>query len=176
MKKYLLFVLIAAIAVSCSSKKDHQKKVVEKTVTTYVISNLDEPDSYEVISFESFDSVNVSDIKAYQDLKTEKNKIENNIQDLKARISNIENESIKEEEHLYSELKDELNKEEEKFYKFEKDIKKWERKEKEKIYSIIHKYKAKRDNQNEILFYEETFYVDRDGNIVEVVGPVYPHM
>lgn len=169
MKKYFLFILIAIAAVSCSDKKPSQQEKVEKSVSNYVKSSIDDAKSYISESFGKIDSLKIEDTQLYKDTQAEKMRLEENIQILEGKIKSIEETGKKDSEELYSELKDELNREETKLEKIDSTMRDLEIGGRDYIYFVSHKYKAQKDENSQVIVHEEIFYVNKDGNVVRVV-------
>lgn len=174
MKKYLFFVVIALLSFACS-KSDHHvtQKKAEETVKSYLKNKVAEADSYEAIAFGKLDSLQLKDTKVYKEYEVEKNRLEISIASLKQRMKSLEDSGVNKSEQLYTDLNDRLNDEEAKLKKVDEQLKKLENKGKDSVYSIEHRFKARKTRENVIMTYDDVFYIDKNGNVIEEVAYIY---
>ncbi len=169
MKKYFLLIVVAFLAVSCIQKQKENEKKTEDAVKTYLQKQLEDAKSYEAIGFTKFDSLKLEDTRLYKEVESEKVEIEASVALLKEKIRDMEGSGRNKVDHLYQELKDELSKAEQESGKISAEFDHLKAKGEDYVYSIKHKFKAKKNGTTDVVVYEEIFYVDRDGNVLEVI-------
>ena len=167
MKKYLIFIGMGLFLFSCSQKQKDEQKKMEETVETYVKSHLHDAKTYEKVTFEKLDSMKFEDTKMYKDMEAEKAKAKADVATLKTKLENLKQSGVKETDKVYQDAKADLAKAENKLGQIEQKAKDYEQKAKNKVYSLRHKYKAQKGKDTAPATYEEIFYIDQYGNVIE---------
>lgn len=167
MKKYLLFAAIAFMAFACSKNDGMNQKKAEDTVKSYVKKKIADSDSYESIAFGKLDSIKLEDSKIYKEYRIERSRLDASIASLKQRMQALEDAGVNKSERLYTDLEERLDEEKDKLEKINERFRKMEEKNKEYVYAIDHKFKARKSQENVIMTYDEIFFIDKDNNVIE---------
>lgn len=167
MKKYLLFFCVGLIAFSCSNNKKMNPKKAEESIKTYIKDKIAEANTYEAIAFGKLDSIRLEETQVYKKMSEERIRLNNSVNSLKERMYSMEQSGVQQADRLYMELKEKLDEEEKQLKKVEGKMEEYEKRSKEYVYSLNHKYKARKKHRDAIMIYDEVFYIDKNNNIIE---------
>ena len=167
MKNYLLLFCVVLVSFSCSKEKKTEGQKAQESIKTYVKNKVAEADTYEAIAFGKLDSLTLGDTEVYKKAQQEKMRLESSINSLKGRMKSMEQTGVQKTDRLYTELKEKLDDEEKKMKELEGKLKKIEDRSKERVYSMEHKYQARKKENSAVMTYDEIFIVDENGNIIE---------
>ncbi len=166
MKKSVLFIGVLLFLLSCSKNDKSSQRQVENAIKMHMQMR-DDTKSYNAMSFDKLDSIRLVDSKVYQQLVADKNNIEASIISIEEKMDKIEKEGVEYSNEEYNKLKNDLQVEIDKLknvdYKFNKI------QYQEYLYTVKHKYKAQKNEDNDATIYEDIFYVDKNGNLIEQI-------
>lgn len=168
MKKYLLFIPFVLLLLSCRSRGLNEENL-QDSVSSHILNNIDDANTYQSAAFEEMDSLKLKDTDIYKKTKQERIRLEASIASLKDRLSSLEKSGVKRTDHLYLELNDKLKEEQKKLSRVQKALKSYEKKADDYVYTIRHRYQARKQRNDAIMTYDEIFYIDKNGSVIEDV-------